>query len=45
MLQQLRIVLVSPLSPDDAVVFPSELSYNGLVLTAKTSLHYGGVCV
>lgn len=35
------------LFPDlyNAVVFPSRPSYIGLVLTAKTSLHYGGVCV
>ena len=35
------------LTSDDAVVFPGQLSYKLLVLTAKTSLHYGGasVCV
>lgn len=30
---------------EGAVVFQSKLSYEWLVFTAKTSLHYGGVCV
>lgn len=43
----LNMLLRPKLTSDDAAVFPSQLSYKLLVLTAKTSLHYGGasVCV